>query len=162
MALFQSQKELADFVLAERSIFVQCPSCESIHRLNELRVFYGETPPKDLLDKLEDAEEEFEENKKAIIAKAIERSKSVYIGKTLEHLAPTVLGWGHQPRDCRFMAEPIDFISFDGLFETNEVRKITFIEAKTGKSNLSGRQRSIRDAIESKQVYFEQFNMPTQ
>jgi predicted Holliday junction resolvase-like endonuclease len=150
---------LADFIQAERNIYAQCPKCEEIHRLNEFKIFYGTKPPKDLLDQLRQSEEEFEENKKKIIEQAIERSKNVYIGKTLEHLAPTVVKWGHQPRDCRFLAEPIDFVSFDGLFTQDEVSKITFIEAKTGSSKLSQRERSIKNAIESHEVYFEEFRL---
>lgn len=152
-------KMLADFIQAERNIYAQCPNCEEIHRLNEFKIFYGTKPPKDLLDQLRQAEEEFEEKKKKIIEQAIERSKNIYIGKTLEHLAPTVVKWGHQPRDCRFLAEPIDFIAFDGLFTKDEVNKITFIEAKTGSSKLSSRERSIKDAVENGEVYFEEFRL---
>lgn len=89
------------------------------------------------MDQLRLAEEEFEVKKKKIIADYIEKSKQVYIGKTLEHLAPTVSKFGHQPRDCRFLAEPIDFISFDGLFQDDKVEKITFIDAKTGDAKLT-------------------------
>ena len=162
MATIESQKYLADFILAERNIYAECPGCQEVYRLNELRIFYGKTPPKDLLDKLREAESDFEDNKRDHIDKAIEKSKVTYIGKTLEHLAPTVMSWGHQPRDCRFMAEPIDFISFDGLFAADEVKKVTFIEAKTGVSRLSGRQKSIKNAIENGEVYFEEFRIPTQ
>jgi predicted Holliday junction resolvase-like endonuclease len=152
-------KLLAEFIQAERNIYAQCPNCEEIHRLNEFKIFYGKKPPKDLLDQLREAAEEFEDKKKKIIEQAIERSKVTYIGKTLEHLAPTVVSWGHQPRDCRFLAEPIDFISFDGLFERDEVDKITFIEAKTGNAKLSSREKSIKDAVEKGEVYFEEFKM---
>lgn len=154
-------KLLADFIQAERNIYAQCPSCAEIYRLNEFKIFYGKKPPKDLLDQLRLAEEEFEEKKKKIIEQAIEKSKVTYIGKTLEHLAPTVVKWGHQPRDCRFLAEPIDFIAFDGLFKEDKVSKVTFIEAKTGNSKLSPRERSIKNVIENKEVYFEEFRLDT-
>src|SRR5690242_11903497 len=127
-----AEKLLSDFIQAERNTYAQCPDCQSIHRLNEFKIFNGETPPQDLLDQLRLAEEEFEAKKNKIVADSIEKSKQVYIGKTLEHLAPTVAKFGHQPRDCRFLAEPIDFIAFDGLFNDDRVEKITFIDAKTG------------------------------
>ncbi|MEM2160128.1 MAG: Holliday junction resolvase-like protein [Candidatus Nitrosotenuis sp.] len=152
-------KLLADFIQAERNTYAQCPDCQAIHRLNEFKIFNGETPPQDLLDQLRIAEEEFEAKKKKIIADSIEKSKQVYIGKTLEHLAPTVSKFGHQPRDCRFLAEPIDFISFDGLFHDDKVEKITFIDAKTGDAKLTPRQKSIRNAIENGKVYFEEFRL---
>jgi predicted Holliday junction resolvase-like endonuclease len=156
-----TEKILADFIQAERNIYAQCPECQTIHRLNEYKIFYGKKPPKDLLDQLREAIEEFEEKKKKIIEQSIEKSKQVYIGKTLEHLAPTVATWGHKPRDCRFLAEPIDFIAFDGLFEKDEVSKITFIEAKTGNAKTSSREKSIKNAVEKGEVYFEEFRLAT-
>lgn len=155
------EKILADFIQAERNIYAQCPECQTIHRLNEYKIFYGKKPPKDLLDQLREAVKEFEEKKKKIIEQSIEKSKQVYIGKTLEHLAPTVATWGHKPRDCRFLAEPIDFIAFDGLFEKDEVSKITFIEAKTGNAKTSSREKSIKNAVEKGEVYFEEFRLAT-
>lgn len=156
-----TEKILADFIQAERNIYAQCPECQTIHRLNEYKIFYGKKPPRDLLDQLREAVEEFEERKKKIIEQSIEKSKQVYIGKTLEHLAPTVATWGHKPRDCRFLAEPIDFIAFDGLFEKDEVSKITFIEAKTGNAKTSSREKSIKNAVEKGEVYFEEFRLAT-
>jgi len=156
-----TSKALMDFIQAERSTYAQCPDCQAIHRLNEFKIFQGKKPPKDLLDQLRLAEEEFEERKKKIIEQSIERSKLVYIGKTLEHLAPTIATWGHKPRDCRFLAEPIDFIAFDGLFENDEVHQITFIEAKTGNAKQSPREKSIKKAIENGKVQFEEFRIKT-
>ncbi len=154
-----TEKILVDFIQAERNIYAQCPNCNEIHKLNEFKIFSGKKPPKDLLDKLREAQDEFAENKKKIIQESIEKSKQVYIGKTLEHLAPTVAAWGHKPRDCRFLAEPIDFIAFDGLFEDNTVNKITFIEAKTGNAKQSPREKSIKNAVENGEVYFEEFRL---
>ncbi|MGI0073270.1 MAG: Holliday junction resolvase-like protein [Nitrosotalea sp.] len=154
-----TEKMLVDFIEAERNIYAQCPACQEIRRLNEYKIFHGKRPPKDLLDHLRQAEEEFEEKKRKIIEQSIEKSKQVYIGKTLEHLAPTVATWGHKPRDCRFLAEPIDFIAFDGLFDNDVVNKITFIEAKTGNAKTSSREKSIKGAIEKGEVYFEEFRL---
>lgn len=156
-----TEKIIADFIEAERNVYAQCPSCNEINRLNEFKIFHGKKPPKDLLDQLREAITEFEVKKKKIIEQSIEKSKQVYIGKTLEHLAPTVATWGHKPRDCRFLAEPIDFIAFDGLFEKDEVSKITFIEAKTGNAKTSSREKSIKNAVEKGEVYFEEFRLAT-
>ena len=156
-----ASKLLVDFIRAERKIYAQCPNCEVIHRLNEFKIFQGKMPPEDLLDKLRKAQEEFEENKRKIIQESIEKSKQVYIGKTLEHLAPHVSKFGHHPRDCRFLAEPIDFIAFDGLFNEDKVAKITFIDAKTGNAKLNPRQQSIKNAIEDGKVYFKEFKLGT-
>jgi predicted Holliday junction resolvase-like endonuclease len=57
------------------------------------------------------------------------------------------------------LAEPIDFIAFDGLFQENKVDKITFIDAKTGEASLTPRQKSIRKAVDNGKVYFEEFRL---
>ncbi len=71
---YSTEKLLANFIQAERNIYAQCPNCEEIHRLNEYKIFYGKKPPKDLLDQLREAEEEFEEKKRKIIEDRIEKS----------------------------------------------------------------------------------------
>ncbi len=77
---------------------------------------------------------------------AIDKSQSVTMGKMTEHLVPYLPGFGFNPRDARFIGSPIDLIVFDGLGEGN-VKKIVFIEIKTGVSNLSTRERIVRDAV---------------
>lgn len=61
----------------------------------------------------------------------------------------------------RIEREPIDFISFDGLFNEDKVSKITFIDAKTGDARLSPREKSIKNAVEKGEVYFEEFRIET-
>lgn len=77
---------------------------------------------------------------------AIDKSQSVTMGKMTEHLVPYLPGFGFNPRDARFLGSPIDLIVFDGLNE-GDVRKVVFIEIKTGVSTLSTRERIVRDAV---------------
>ncbi len=77
---------------------------------------------------------------------AIDKSQSVTIGKMTEHLVPYLPGFGFNPRDARFIGSPVDLIVFDGLGE-GIVKKIVFIEIKTGISTLSSRERIVRDAV---------------
>ncbi len=77
---------------------------------------------------------------------AIDKSQSVTMGKMTEHLVPYLPGFGFNPRDARFIGSPIDLIVFDGLGE-GDIKKIVFIEIKTGVSNLSTRERIVRDAV---------------
>ena len=85
---------------------------------------------------------------------AIEKSKSVIIGKVTEHLIPYLPEFKYNPKDARFIGSPIDLIVFDGLDE-GELRKIVFIEVKSSKSTLSKRERLIRDIIKEKKVEWE-------
>lgn len=77
---------------------------------------------------------------------AIDKSQSVTMGKMTEHFVPYLPGFGYNPRDARFIGSPIDLIVFDGLSE-GDVRKVVFIEIKTGVSTLSTRERIVRDAV---------------
>jgi len=91
---------------------------------------------------------------KEIRKDAIEKSKAVITGKVTEHLIPCLPEFKYNPKDTRFIGSPIDLIVFDGL-DDGELRKIVFVEVKSGKSTLSKRERLIRDAIEQKRVEWE-------
>ena len=57
--------------------------------------------------------------------------------------------------DCRFLAEPLDVIVFNGA-AGNNVNHITFMEIKSGKAVLNKHQRMIRDAIKDNNVKVEE------
>jgi predicted Holliday junction resolvase-like endonuclease len=91
------------------------------------------------------------EKEKEIRQDAIDKSQSVTMGKMTEHIVPYLPGFRFNPSDARFIGSPIDFVVFDGLGE-DEVRKIVFVEVKTGASSLSTRERSIRNAVQDKKI----------
>lgn len=91
------------------------------------------------------------EKEKEIRQDAIDKSQSVTMGKMTEHMVPYLPGFRFNPADARFIGSPIDFVVFDGLGE-DDVRKIVFVEVKTGASNLSTRERSVRNAIQDKNI----------
>lgn len=91
------------------------------------------------------------EKEKEIRQDAIDKSQSVTMGKMTEHMVPYLPGFRFNPADARFIGSPIDFLVFDGLGE-DDVRKIVFIEVKTGASSLSTRERSVRNAIQDKNI----------
>jgi len=53
--------------------------------------------------------------------------------------------------DVRFLGSPIDLVVFDGLAE-GRVRRIVFLEVKTGRSGLTSRERCVRDVIQAREV----------
>src|SRR5258706_12681573 len=91
------------------------------------------------------------EVEKEIRKDAIDKSSTVTMGKMTEHMVPYLPGFGFNPADARFIGSPIDLIVFDGL-GNDEVKKIVFVEIKTGISTLSTRERLVRDAILEKRV----------
>lgn len=95
-----------------------------------------------------------EEEKK----KAVEKSRHVLKGQFNEHLSPFMENFPVKASECRFMGAPIDFICFSGLDEKN-VEEVVFIEVKSGKAQMNATERSIKRAIENKNVRFETYRI---
>ena len=91
-------------------------------------------------------EEETESRKKTLSQK---KSSEVRLGNIAETLAPFLDQFDFDPENCIFLGKPIDYISF-------EDEGITFIEVKSGKAQLSTKQRHIRDLIKDKQVSWKE------
>lgn len=93
---------------------------------------------------------------------AVAKSRSILRGQATEHLAPYILK-GTNPKDYRFMGNPIDYICFEGLSDvldktSDEITCIYLIDIKTGKSALNKSQRRIRDAINDGRIEFKVIN----
>jgi predicted Holliday junction resolvase-like endonuclease len=86
-----------------------------------------------------------------IRADAIRASRAVTTGKIAEQLVPHFPAFPLNPRETRFLGSPIDFVVFDGL-EDGTVRRIVFVEVKTGAAALSRRERLVRDAVKAGRV----------
>ena len=133
----------------------------------KLRLSNSESDFKSLEKSLRSLQLEHQKNLKEEIKKAredtIKRSRSVLRGQASEHLAPFVIK-DTNPKDYRFMGNPVDYICFDGLSnvldKTSEsIETVRFVDIKTGKSNLNKSQRRIRDAIKDGRVSFETVNL---
>jgi predicted Holliday junction resolvase-like endonuclease len=93
---------------------------------------------------------------------SVDRSRSVVSGKVQEHLAPLFPEFLSQfnPKDARFLGTPLDFIVFDGLDE-GYVRRVVFVEVKSGRAGLVSRERRCRDAIEAGRVEYQLLRLPS-
>ena len=80
------------------------------------------------------------------------KSSEVRLGKIGENLAPFVEAWPWDPKNFRFLGNPIDGIQFneDG---------IVFVEIKTGKARLSRSQKDFRDLVKAGKVSFVTFKI---
>jgi predicted Holliday junction resolvase-like endonuclease len=88
---------------------------------------------------------------RAVRLDAVQRSQAVTAGKVFEQLIPYLPGFAFNPKDARFLGSPVDFVVFDGLSD-GAVRRVVFLEVKTGGAELSRRERQVRDAVEAQQV----------
>lgn len=88
---------------------------------------------------------------RAVRRDAVRRSQAVTVGKVYEQLLPYLPDFRFNPKDARFLGAPVDFVVFDGLND-GQVRRVVFVEVKTGGGELSGRERSVRDAVQAGRV----------
>jgi len=105
--------------------------------------------------------EEVEEREGDIRRDAAERSGRTLSGKALEKLVPFLKDFGHDPHDVRWMGDPVDLVVFDGYSASGRksVEGVTFVEVKSGDSEISPGQRGIRDAIKKRRVKWEEFRV---
>jgi predicted Holliday junction resolvase-like endonuclease len=93
--------------------------------------------------------EETEKRKKITHQK---KSSEVRLGHIAETLAPFLDQFDFEPEQCSFLGKPIDYISFGD-------EEVTFIEVKSGKSQLNTKQRHIRDQIKAKLVNWKEIRI---
>lgn len=89
---------------------------------------------------------------------AVNRSKAVLAGKLAENIAPYLPTFPYNPKDARFLGNPIDFIVFDGLDE-GDLSEIVFLEIKSQNSRMTERQKAIKSVIEQGHVYFQEIRV---
>ena len=89
---------------------------------------------------------------------AVQRSLAVTAGKVHEQLVPYLPEFGFNPKDARFLGSPVDLIVFDGL-AAGEVRRVVFLEVKTGTAPLTARERQVREVIEAREVAWAELRL---
>jgi predicted Holliday junction resolvase-like endonuclease len=88
----------------------------------------------------------------------VQRSLAVTAGKVHEQLVPYLPEFGFNPKDARFLGSPVDLVVFDGL-AAGEVRRVVFLEVKTGGAPLTARERQVRDVIEAREVAWAELRL---
>lgn len=104
-------------------------------------------------------------HEKKIRKSSVDRSRSTLRGQAVEHLAPLMME-NLNPKDCRFLGNPIDYIVFSGASNVtdgkqDQIDRVIFLEIKSGKSTLNKVQRRIRNAIKEGKVDFVIYNPDT-
>ncbi len=90
---------------------------------------------------------------------AVKRSNAVKGGQLAEQLAPFLPNFPCNPADAHFLGQPIDYIAFPGLCENGTVDEILLIEVKTNTSQLSGREKEIREAVKSGRIRYVEYRI---
>ncbi|MFA5526302.1 MAG: Holliday junction resolvase-like protein [Acholeplasmataceae bacterium] len=101
------------------------------------------------------AADQLKRKEKAIRSDAVERSRNVQRGRMAESLAPVLPGFKYDPRDCRFLGSPVDYIIFDGLGAGN-LKQIVLLEVKCGKyARLNRREQEVQNAVKEGSCKYE-------
>ncbi len=90
---------------------------------------------------------------------AILRSRAVIGGHFSEQLSPYLPNFPYNPNECRFIGKPIDLIVFKGMDE-KDITEVKFIEIKSGDAKLSSVEKKLKEAIENKNVSWEEYRIP--
>ena len=145
--------------LQKANLSAECPHCGDEFSISKSLLFdgRGKFPDKaeqakiNLENELKDRIAELAERQKRAKTKSEKTAVAVGIGKIIEKILPAHKNFNMVPADCRFLAEPIDLIVFDGLAQ-NKINKITFMDVKTGNARMNKHQKMIMDAVNEQNV----------
>ena len=155
--------------LRESHLFAGCPNCGGEFSLSKVDLFDGtkkfpataESIKSELLLNLKERQTELGQRLKDLEKRKIsahtgseKKAIEVGLGKIMEKVLPYYKDFTVPLADCRFLAEPIDAIIFDGASKQN-IKKLSFLEIKTGDAKLNPHQRMVKKAIENKNVRSE-------
>lgn len=85
-------------------------------------------------------------------------ARRVIKGQLSEQLFPLLKDCPYLLSDMKFFGMPIDYVVFDGLSD-GDIRKVIFIDIKTGNAKLSTNQESIKKAILEKRIDWETWHI---
>jgi len=155
--------------LRESHLFAACPNCGGEFSLSKADLFDGtkkfpesaESIKNELLLNLEERQTELSQRLKDLKKRKIsadigseKKAIEVGLGKIMEKVLPYYKDFTVPLADCRFLAEPIDVIIFEGASKQN-IKKLSFLEIKTGDAKLNQHQKMVKKAIENKNVRSE-------
>ena len=156
--------EISDLIntLQKSKLNAKCSHCGKSSFLSDYVLFDG---TKDFSEDIQNIVNQYEttlKEKHETLDKEIIKSdegaekKAIEVGygKTMEKIIHLHKDFNFPLDDCRFLAEPLDLIVFNGSSKNN-VDHITFMEIKTGAARLNTHQRMIRDAIQDHKVLAE-------
>lgn len=99
----------------------------------------------------------------AIRKDASHRSRQILRGQLWEEFVPFLPEFPFHPQDCRFLGNPVDYIIFHNFDSENaENQAIVFLEVKSGNSQLTAKEKRIRDAILQNKVYWQEYRIDTE
>jgi predicted Holliday junction resolvase-like endonuclease len=85
---------------------------------------------------------------------AVLQSRNVVLGHVNEKIAPLLPNFPYHYKDLMFLGKGVDYLVFDGMSSGN-LKKIVFLEIKTGVSGLNRNEQMIKNCLTEKRVSYE-------
>ncbi len=148
--------------LKNSNLIAEC-ECGGEFKLSEATLFDGIGKfPVEALEKRTEMEQSLKDwadtiklKRKRATVGAEKSATAIGVGKNLEKVLPTMKNFHLQLADCRFLADPIDLMVFNGI-TTNKVHSLSFIEVKSGQAKLNANQKAVKAAVEDKNVSYKE------
>lgn len=153
-------------MLTTGNFYIECPNpdCEETIMLRNAHLFYlddfnekAEDTYKQYQSELEERRNELKRHKESITADSEIRTKATNIGLILERIAPSLEDFPFRCNDCRSLFGPIDYVVFDGLANAGVVKKIFWVEIKTGVARLNAHERQVKLLVEGKKLEWDTY-----
>jgi predicted Holliday junction resolvase-like endonuclease len=165
-----AMNEVARKLLAElhgQSVHAACPECNEGFPLESWKFFtldqeQGETAVSSWEEAIKAERKKLEKILADLRARVSSGTKSGRLGTAVESIAPFHPAIGQalgNPRDVRFLGDPLDFVVFNGVTEHGRVESLLFAELKTGEDpDLNDAERRVRQLVRDKCVTFEPYD----
>ena len=151
--------ELLDAI---NEIYVTCPDCEKVFRVNEGNPGTAEQYEPTFMEEQEDLLANLDEEWAKKVSEARVHQRAIGVARALEQISPLLPGYPRDFRDARFIGgiAPCDILSLDG-YAKGKTESLTFIEVKTGKTaRLKKTERDFKKVIDDGEMYHEILHIP--
>lgn len=159
MAIPRDIERLIEEMTTDPKYRGECDTCGESFRLKDAGLFFFDNFTKEgieakraISDETKKFQVTYEDLMQRIKKGAPRTSLAVNVGKICEKVAPAMNGFPHSIDDCRFMAEPIDYLIFRGVMAGGKVNRLIFMDIKTGNARLNKNQRLIKETVEKGRV----------
>ena len=168
-------QDISSFIsnLQKSKLVAECPNCQMEFQLSKTILFDGTKPfpskaekkKNEMINQLNDLNQEIKEREielKNYLINAPKRSErgaiSSNLGTIMQNFLPHNKEFSRNisMADSRFLSAQIDIIVFDGA-ANNDVKHISFMDAKTGDGKLEPNQKQISDIVTNGKVRSELF-----
>jgi predicted Holliday junction resolvase-like endonuclease len=145
-----------------RGLFAKCPSCREKFSLRDANLFDASQPLPKIASEYLQAQriaiareiQAIRQERAELKRRSSTSAETSGVGRIVEMLSPSLLGFPLCTSDCRTLLQPIDYVGFKGISITGEVEALVFIEVKSGCNSLTPQQRQIKRVIEQGRVQF--------